>query len=152
MDLKKVVKVDNVIVGLSADNQEETLKLLVEPFLKEGAVLDQDVFLKDLLEREDQISTVIENGVAIPHARSLTVQRLSLSIGVANGDGIQFNPDSEIKCKLFFCIAIPVFAPTSHISLLQLLASFAHNLKRVEKIIQYKTAGGLSKALGAFKR
>ncbi len=151
MDLKRVVKADNVIIGLSASSQEETLKQLIDPFVKEGAVLDASIFLSDLLQREADITTVIENGVAIPHARSQTVERMSLSIGITDSEGISYNSDSEIKCKLFFCIAVPLFAPTSHLPLLQLLALYSHNIKRVEKLIQYKTAAGLSKALGAFK-
>jgi len=151
MDFKKFLNLDKILLGITADDQKKILSVLIEPLSKENIVNDADVFLEDILRREAEITTVVENGVAIPHARSHAVTRLSLVVGITDGNGIAFNPNSDIKCNLFFCIAIPSFAPTSHIPLLQLLASFAHNPKRVEKLIQSKKPASVLKSLCTFK-
>ena len=151
MNLKKFLSSDNILLNLSATSQRDMLTQLISPLVKSEAVTKEETFLKDLLRREEEITTVIEHGVAIPHARSLAVRRLSLVVGLTDENGFAFNPNSDVNCSLFFCIAIPSFAPTSHLPLLQLLAAFAHNPKRLEKLVQCKTSGAVSKVLRAFK-
>ena len=151
MNLKNFLSSDNILLHLSASNQIEMLTQLIAPMIKSEAVAEEKTFLQDLLRREGEITTVIEHGVAIPHARSIAVRRLSLVVGLTDENGVAFNPDSDINCSLFFCIAIPSFAPTSHLPLLQLLAAFAHNSKRLEKLVQCKTPRAVSKILCAFK-
>ena len=151
MDLRKLLSSDNILLNLSATSQTGMLTQLIAPLVKSEAVAEEKTFLEDLLRREGEITTVIEHGVAIPHARSLAVRRLSLVVGLTDENGVAFNPNSDINCSLFFCIAIPSFAPTSHLPLLQMLAAFAHNPKRLEKLIQCKTPRAVAKILCAFK-
>ena len=151
MDLKKFLGADNILLNLSATSQRDMFTQLMAPLVKSEAVTEEKRFLQDLLRREEEITTMIEPGVAFPHARSPVVRRLSLVVGLTDENGATFNPDSDINCSLFFCIAIPAFAPTSHLPLLQLLAAFAHNPKRLEKLVQCKTTAAVSKTLCAFK-
>ena len=151
MNIKTFLDTDRVLLGLNAESQKSALEKLVAPLAKAGFVTNSEIFLEDLQRREAEITTVIDNGVAMPHARSHTVSRLVLAVGLAGEKGIQFDPDSQTECRLFFCIGIPHFAPTSHLPLLQLLSKFSHDLKRVEKILGYKTATGVINYLTAFK-
>jgi hypothetical protein len=65
--------------------------------------------------------------------------------------GIRFNPESDTLSRLFFCIAVPSFAPTAHIGMLQTLAKFARDPKRVEKLLASKQPGIANRYLGSFK-
>ena len=151
MNIKTFLDTDRILLGFTAENQKTALEKLVSPLVKGGFVTDSEVFLNDLQRREDEITTVIDNGVAMPHARSHSVNRLVLAVGLANEEGIQFGPNDETECRLIFCIGIPHFAPTSHLPLLQLLAKLSHDPKRVDKILSYKTATGVINFLTAFK-
>ena len=148
MNLSNFLDADRILLGLTADNQEAALKNLISPMVKAGFVTDSELLLEDLQKREAEITTVIDNGVAIPHARSHSVKRLTLVVALAGEQGIQFNPENE--CHLIFCIAIPHFAPTSHLPLLQLLAKFSYDSKRVKKVLGYKTITGVNKYLSSF--
>jgi len=151
MKLSSFVAADRMVLELTASGRSEVLEKLTAPLLALDIVTDAAQFIDDLVRREDQISTVMENGVAIPHARSHAVRRLSLVVGIAGEEGIGFDTDSGLLSQLFFCIAIPSFAPTSHISLLQTLARFARDANRVEKILKSKTPAIASKYLSSFK-
>lgn len=150
MNLKTFLAADRIIVDMPATNQREVLECLVEPLVANDIVTDRDQFLADLESREAQITTVMDNGVALPHARSHAVRRLGLSVGLAPA-GIQFNPESDVLSRLFFCIAVPSFAPTAHMAMLQVLAKFARDPKRVEKLLASKQPGIANRYLGSFK-
>ena len=151
MNFKNFLDSDKILFGLTADNQRNALEKLISPLAKAGNVTDPEVFLKDLQQRETEVTTVMDNGVAIPHARSHVVKRLALVIALSDENGVRFNPESDVKCRLIFCISIPHFAPTSHLPLLQTLAKFSHDSRRVEKVLSYKTRAGVIRYLSSFK-
>ena len=151
INLKTFVDKDRIILGLSESSQKVILEKLITPLNKAGIISDTEQILRDLQQRESEITTVMGNGVAIPHARSHAVKRLGLSVGLVENDGIQFNEEIDTPCRLIFCIVIPAFAPTSHMPLLQLLAKFARDPRRVEKMLQFKTAVSISRYLTAYK-
>ncbi len=152
MKLKPFIMSDRIILGLNDGSQEDVLRQLIQPLVDAGNLIsDPDKFIHDLLEREKQVTTVMENGVAFPHTRSEAVNRLCLTVGVAEPDGIHFNPENDAVSRLFFCIGVPAFAPTAHIPILQSLASFAREEKRVERLLGSKTPSQITRSLGNYK-
>ena len=79
------------------------------------------------------------------------VHFVHLRDGLADENGIHFNPNSDVCSRLFFCIAVPAFLPTAHINMLQALAKFARDPKRVEKILSSKTPAVASRYLASYK-
>jgi mannitol/fructose-specific phosphotransferase system IIA component (Ntr-type) len=151
VNLKAFIKPNRIILGLTATERSEVFAKLIEPLVAEEIVTDAEAFLADLERRESEFTTMTENGIAIPHARSHAVRRLGVSVGIAAGDGIPFNPDSDDMCKLLFCIAVPSFAPTSHMPLLQAVAKFGREPQRVEKILVSKTPAVAARYLASYK-
>ena len=136
IDLKTLVLPEHIINPITGENNREIFELLTAPLVASGIVTDAKVFVADLEERENKVTTQIETNVAVPHARSKVVKRLGMTIGVAPEPGLNFDPDHETPCRLFFLMAIPSFAPTAHMPLLKKLAMFAHDHKRVEKLLE----------------
>ena len=151
VNLKAFVTPDRVILGLDAEDRSAAFEQLVEPLIAGDIVVDKALFLEDLERRETEYTTMTDNGIAIPHARSHAVRRLGISIGLVSGEGIQFDPKSDTRCQLLFCIAVPAFAPTSHMPLLQAVAKFARDTKRVEKILLSKTRAVAARYLASYK-
>ncbi len=151
MNLSTFLAADRIVLGLTAATPREVLEKLVDPMVKADIVSDPERFLADLERREAEITTVMENGVVIPHARSNAVKRLGLCVGIASEPGIIFNPEAGVLSRLFFCIAVPAFAPTAHMPLLQRLAKFAREPQRVERLLKSKTASIGSRYLGSYK-
>lgn len=151
LELKTFIHQDQVVFGLRPGTREEIIRQLAEPLIQKKLVSDPDQFINDVLKREDQISTVMENQTAFPHARSSAVSRLTLSVGmVLDPAGIQFGPEGTAPTRTFFLVAVPAYAPTAHLPLLQQLASFAHDPQRIEKFIRQKSAGLAARMLCAF--
>lgn len=139
MQIKNILPKSHVMLGLEGSRQK-VLNTLATPLLKNKVVSDIKNFLTDVDTREKQITMQVNPLVALPHARSNAVRRLGLAVGVCK-TGISYNDDSEPECRLLFLIAIPAYAPTAHLPLLQHLAAFAHDPERVEKLLQSRTPG-----------
>ena len=60
---------DLVMLDVQAASKKELFSKMVARAYRKGYVLDRDVFLKDLWEREEMASTGMQKGVAIPHSR-----------------------------------------------------------------------------------
>jgi len=151
MDLKALLPPSRVIVGVAGNTRREILCSLAQPLLRDGLLADLEMFLNDVERREDQVTTQAETVVALPHARSNSARRLGLTMGLAPGEGLVYDPDATERCRLFFLIAIPAFAPTAHLPLLQRLANFAHEPARVEKLLACPTPGKAARQIVTFK-
>lgn len=150
--IKPFLTADRVILGFAADSRDDVLRQLAQPLADAGILDDIDRFVEDLTRREAQMTTVMDNGVALPHARSHAVRRLGLAVGISGAGGIRFSDDPEAApAQLFFCIAIPSFAPTCHMPLLQSLARFSREPKRVSKLLSSKTQAVAARYLGSYK-
>lgn len=150
MDIKALLPKSHFLLHLQAGSRRDLLQQLAAPLVEDGILTDVDVFVKDVLRREEQITTQIGKDLAIPHARSAAVRRLGISVGLADAPGIAFNPAAG-KCLVFFLIAIPAFAPTSHLILLQGLVHFANERKRMDKLKAAATPAQAASALVTYK-
>lgn len=150
--IKPFIAAEKVILDLVPGDRRQILAQLVAPLVADGHVTDADLFLADLERRESQMTTVMDNGlVAIPHARSHAVRRLGLCVATAAAPGLRFDADSQHFTRVFFCLAVPSFAPTAHIPLLQSLARFARDPERIEKLLASRTPGVAARYLAQFR-
>lgn len=153
MKLKPFILPERIVIGVQPGTQTEILKQLAEPLVAAGNLISSpEKFLEDLLNRELEVTTVMENGVAFPHARSTAVNRLCLTVGLTPSDApVKFNRDGEADSRLFFCIGVPAFAPTVHIPILQALANFARDEKRVDRLLSSKSPAQVVRKLATFR-
>ena len=153
MDLSKLLPVKHCLVKLESNSRQSALEQLMQPLIDSGIVSNKKEFLKDLEDREAQIPTVIGNSVAIPHARTKVANRLGLSIGIfSDGHELNYSDNSEIEpVRLLFMIAIPAFAPASHLPLLQHISKFVRHEKKLIKLLKCKTPAAAAKYILSFK-
>ena len=153
MDLTRLLPTSHTLINLEPTSRLDLLQQLTQPLVDTGIITDSEAFCQDLEIREKQITTVIGNSVAIPHARTKVATRLGLSLGlVKDGKLFKFSDDDDIEgVSLFFLIAIPSFAPASHLPLLQHLAKFVRHEKKIAKLFKSKTPAAATKYLHSFK-
>jgi len=63
----------NVFLNAEIDTKEGVLKFLAQKAVENGVAQNEEGILKDLLAREAEYSTGIQDGFAIPHAKSSNV-------------------------------------------------------------------------------
>lgn len=69
---------ENIFLNVSVDSKEELLNFIAQKAVELNIANDKEGLLKDLKKREDEFATGLQDGFAIPHARSSFVQKPSI--------------------------------------------------------------------------
>ena len=123
MRLRELFTADAVNLNLLAESKDETLKQLVS--LLNLDEKSETILYKTLKRRENLGSTGIGRGIAIPHCRSLVVNRLRLAYG-RKLDGVEFRAiDDQPVHNFFLIVAPPLEVSNQYLPVLGKIAQFA---------------------------
>lgn len=117
MEIKDVLDEKMMVFDLKARTKEEVLEELVKILKENDVVEDEKGFLEVVKKREEEFSTGIGYGVAIPHGKSNLVKRPSIVFGKSQ-DGIDYNSMDGKPAHLFFLIAVPDNSDELHLKVL----------------------------------
>lgn len=117
------------ITPLAAHSKEEAIQELVAALERSGSITDSDQVFRDVMEREATVSTGMEHGLAIPHARTAGVVGMAVAVGVAP-HGIDFQALDGQPTRIIFLIAS---SPQDRGPHLQLLAAIAKRMRDAER-------------------
>ena len=108
-----------VTASLKGGNKEEVIKELIGMLEAAGRTNDSKLLLADVLERESRMSTGMEHGIALPHARTAGVTLPAIAIGI-HKEGVDFATIDGTPGRIIALIASPVADEAPH---MQVLAS-----------------------------
>jgi mannitol/fructose-specific phosphotransferase system IIA component (Ntr-type) len=93
---------------------------LVESLLSAGEIKasDKDDIVKAILKREELGSTGIGRGIAVPHTKHPSVNKLIGTVGVST-NGVEFESLDGEKVQLFFLLVSPPDRPGDHLRALE---------------------------------
>lgn len=74
MNISSVLQLENIILDVESVNKKDLINELASKLNQNGYLNDIEQFKKDIWERENQVSTEVGYGVAIPHAKSEAVK------------------------------------------------------------------------------
>ena len=114
MKFNEYVKAENIKLQLEGQTKEEVIEELVELLTESCSVEDADTILDAVMAREREGSTGLEKGVAIPHAKSDAVSKLSIVIGISK-EGIDFDALDGKRSHLFFLMVAPTSESGPHV-------------------------------------
>ncbi len=87
-------------------------------------ISDYDAVLAAVQEREDKMSTGLQDGIAVPHGKTDAVSGLKLAIGIAS-EGIDYDALDGEPSKLFFLLVAPPDQSGPHVMALSEIAKLA---------------------------
>ncbi len=111
---------DAILARLNAVDKEGAIREMVESLCKAGKVEKEEFesIVKAILKREELGSTGIGRGVAVPHTKHPSVDRLVGSVAVSP-QGVDFaSLDGEVV-HLFFLLISPPDRPGDHLRALE---------------------------------
>jgi PTS system fructose-specific IIA component len=83
-------------------------------------------FLEAVLKRENQLPTLVGEGVAVPHVRDAVVNELSVAVALS-APGIPWGWDKRRVANVIFLFAVPLTQEQTYLSLLSRLSSLIHD-------------------------
>ena len=139
MELREFFSEDVVKLDLEGTTKDEVLKELI-------AVLELDeksegILYKMLKRRENLGSTGIGKGIAIPHCRSLVVNRLRVAFG-RKKEGLDFRAiDEQPVHNIFLIVAPPLEVSNQYLPVLGKIAQFSKEPDVASRLQEIGSAG-----------
>jgi mannitol/fructose-specific phosphotransferase system IIA component (Ntr-type) len=127
-----------VVPRLQADSKEEVIAELLDCLCEEELILDRDVAWRDLIDRERSMSTGLQRGVAIPHARTRAVNRLVCALGLKPA-GLDFDALDGEPSRVFVLTLSPADAPAPHVQLMSEISQLL-SPERCARLLAAKSA------------
>lgn len=124
---------------LTSKDKPDVLRELVQILKDAGQINDFDAVLDAVQQREDQMSTGLEGGIAVPHAKSAAVDTLKMAIGIAPG-GIDFNALDGNPTNLFFLLVAPPDKAGPHVQALAEIAKLSQSKAFCRALINAQSA------------
>ena len=141
---------ERIKVNLEGKTKEEIIKEMAQLFVKSEVLKSEDLeeFVKEINEREKLTPTGMQDGIAIPHARTPLVKELSLALGISR-EGVDFESMDGEPSKLIFMIAAPEETKKEHLDLLAEISKLSYEEELVEEL---KTASTIEEITNKLKK
>jgi PTS system nitrogen regulatory IIA component len=137
MELREFFSEDAISLDLQADNKDDILRELIS--LLKLDEKSEGMLFKMLKRRENLGSTGIGRGIAIPHCRSLVVNKLRVAFGRKPG-GVDFKAIDEKPVYFFFLIvAPPLEVSNQYLPVLGKIAQFSKEPDVPERLMSLST-------------
>ncbi len=106
--------------NLAASDKEGAIREMVQALVEAGEIpADQaESIVKAIMKREELGSTAIGRGVAVPHTKHPSVERLVGTVAVSN-EGVDFASLDGETVQLFFLLISPPDRPGEHLRALE---------------------------------
>ena len=136
MEIRDLLKKDLMILDLKANNKSDAIEEIASKFYKKGYIKSKEEFINGLKEREDQGSTALGDGVAIPHSKNKTVKEPAV-LFARKKEGLDYEALDGEDTFIFFAIAAPDGENNLHVETLAQLSKmimkggFVDDLKTV---------------------
>ena len=124
--LKELIDKGGILLNTKFATKEELLRWAADDAASKQLVTSADEFYKGLIDREEQMSTEIEKGIAIPHAKLDIINEIFVYC-IVSTKGIKFGGFGS-KVKIAFLIG----APSSSQHFLDTMAMIARVLNKKE--------------------
>ncbi|QHE51568.1 PTS fructose transporter subunit IIABC [Pontibacillus sp. HMF3514] len=122
MKITDLLKKDTIALDLDARSKSDVIDGLVNKLDQAGRLNNASEFKKAIEEREEQSSTGIGEGIAIPHAKTSAVNEPAIAFG-RTPSGVDYNSLDGQPANLFFMIAASEGANQTHLDTLSKLST-----------------------------
>ncbi len=121
-----------------AKNKTEAIDELVDLMMENGNIKDKEAYKKVVLKREEEGTTGIGEGIAIPHGKTDAVTKPGLAAMVIP-EGVDFNSLDGSPAKLLFLIAAPNTKDNVHLDVLSRLSTLLMDTEFREALYKAKS-------------
>ncbi|MFG6148071.1 PTS fructose transporter subunit IIABC [Halobacillus sp. B23F22_1] len=148
MKITDLLTKDTILLNMKASSKPEAIDELIGQLDQAGKLNDRDGYKEAIEEREQQSTTGIGEGIAIPHAKTAAVKEPAIAFGRSQ-EGLDYESLDGLPTNLFFMIAASEGANQAHLETLSSLSSFLMDKEFREKLETAKTEDDVIEAINA---
>lgn len=138
MKITDLLSKDAIKLNGIANSKQDAINKLVDLMAKNGNLTDKEKYKQVVLKREEEGSTGIGEGIAIPHGKTDAVSKPGLSAMVIN-NGVEFDSLDGQAAKLLFLIAAPNTKDNVHLDVLSRLSTLLMDTEFRKSLMEAKT-------------
>jgi fructose PTS system EIIBC or EIIC component len=138
MKITELLKRETILLSMSGTSKLDAVEELVSVLDRAGKITDRNVFKEAILKREEQSTTGVGDGIAIPHAKTPVVKEAAIVFGRSQA-GVDYDSLDGKPAHLFFMIAAPEGANNTHLEALARLSTILMKQEAREKLLGAKT-------------
>ncbi|MFU0790390.1 MAG: PTS fructose transporter subunit IIABC [Virgibacillus proomii] len=146
MKITELLKEETILLDLKASSKQEVIDELINQLDQAGRLTDKAVFREAILQREQQSTTGIGEGIAIPHAKSHAVKTPSIAFG-RSASGIAYDSLDGKPAHLFFMIAASEGANNEHLQALSRLSTLLMDEQFRSKLVNASNVAQILEAV-----
>jgi fructose-specific phosphotransferase system IIA component len=150
MGIKELLNLELVTDNLKGENKYQIIEELLDLLVQNGKIQSREICLNDLIEREQYLSTGLENGLAVPHAKTSAVRELLVSFGLSR-KGINFESLDGKPAHFIFLVLSPRDTSGPHIKILAQITRNFREEKLGEQLLNSKDKNEVFEILKNFK-
>ena len=139
MNLKKLLSEDTIIFNLKGETKEEIIREMVDLLVERGRIKDRDEALRAVLEREQKMSTGMQHGIAIPHGKTDSVDKLVTAMALKK-EGVDFGSMDGKPSTIFIMTISSISRTGPHIQFLSEISQVLNDPDKRERILQSNSA------------
>ena len=122
MRIRDLLAPESIMLQGVASDKTDVLNQMVELKAKSGKIADVDTYRKGVFAREEEGTTGVGEGIAIPHCKSNAVKAPGLATMVVP-DGVEFDALDGAPVHILFLIAAPDTKDNVHLDVLSKLST-----------------------------
>ena len=144
--LPEVLHTENIFFDVPGSTATELIRNIAKRLSERSEIRDAEKMASAAIEREEELPTGIEAGIALPHARTDAVRKL-LCAFVRPAKPVDFSSPDGQPADLIFFAAIPTDGVNEY---LRLTASLIRKLHRTDVADQLRNANSADEILKVF--
>ncbi len=123
MSLLDITDKECIKINLESLDKESVIEELVDILNNAGKIKDKQKVIESIMAREKKGSTGLEKGIAVPHAKTEAVDKLTLAIGISK-EGVDFKAIDGKYSYLILLLLAPPGSSGPHVEALASIARF----------------------------
>jgi len=131
---------------LNSDSKEGVIREIIDTMARAGRLLEPEAALQAVLDREQKMSTGMQDGVALPHGKTDRVDGLVTALGLKR-DGIMFESLDGKPARIFVMTLSSVADSDRHIRYLGLISRRLNEASVREELLEARTRDEMIAAL-----
>ncbi len=138
MRITELLTQETILLNIEGKQKLDAINQLVDLLNSAGKLTNKEEYKEAILKREEQSTTGIGEGIAIPHAKTKAVKTPAIAFGRSTS-GIDYESLDGQPANLFFMIAAPDGANNTHLEALSRLSTILLKEDARAKLLAAKT-------------
>ena len=138
MRITDLLSKDGIELNVNAKDKNDIINKMTKLMLKTGRITDLNAYTELVLKREEEGSTGVGEGIAIPHGKGDCVTEPGL-VAMVVPNGVEYDALDGKPVNLLFMIAAPNTSDNVHLDVLSRLSTILMDTEFKNKLISAKS-------------